>query len=68
MGGMHSLPDFLAWGDPALGSMGSMVELMVTSKRAYTKGDFPGLLPVPLSLLWAPALPHLHRRPSNTSR
>ena len=27
--------------------MGSMVELMVTSKRAYTKGDFPGLLPVP---------------------
>ena len=26
------------------GSMGSMVELMVTSKRTYVKGDLPGLL------------------------
>ena len=34
-----------------------------------SKGDLPGpLLPVPLSLWWAPADPCLHRRPSNTSR
>jgi len=33
------------------GSLGSMVELMATSKRAYAKGKLPGLLlPVPLSL------------------
>ena len=35
----------LAWGDPVLGSMGSMVGLTVNSKRVYTKGDLPGLLP-----------------------
>ena len=28
----------LSWGDPALGSMGSVVGLMATSKRAHTKG------------------------------
>ena len=28
----------LSWGDPALGSMGSMVGLTATSKRAHTKG------------------------------
>ena len=59
----------LAWGDPTLGSAGSMIGLMVTSKRAYSKGNLPGLLlPVPPSLWGAPADPHLHRRPSNTSR
>ena len=49
---MHSLPgSCLAWGDQALGSTGSMVGLMATSKRTYGKGDLPGLqLSVPLSL------------------
>ena len=42
-----------------------MVRLMETSKRAYAKGSLPGmLLPVSLSMLWAPADPCLHRRPS----
>ena len=41
-----------------------MVKLMANSKRVYAKGD----LPVPLSMRWAPATPHLHRRASNTSR
>ena len=45
-----------------------MVWLMVISKRVYTNGDFPKLLPAPPSLRWAPADPRLHRRPSNTSR
>ena len=49
---------------PSPGSTGSMVGLMVTSKRVYAKGE----LPVPPSLWWAPANPLLHRRPSNTSR
>ena len=53
-----------AWGDPALGSMGSMVGLMGNSKWIYTKGGLPGMmLPVPLSLHWAPGGPHHHRRP-----
>ena len=48
---------------------GFMVGLIATSKRAYAEGDLLGLLlPVPPSLWWAPANPHLHRRPSNTSR
>ena len=34
----------LAWGDPALGSMGSMVGIVVTSKRTYINGPLPGLL------------------------
>ena len=59
----------LAWQDPAVESMGSMGGLMVSSKRAHTKGHLPGLLlPVPLSPQRATANPHLHRRPSNTSR
>ena len=42
------------------GSLGSMVELMATSKRAYDKGKLPGLLlPAPLSLQRATANPHL---------
>ena len=50
--GFHSLPgSCLAWADQALGSTGSMVGLMATSKRTYGKGDLPGLrLSVPLSL------------------
>ena len=49
--GLSSLPvSCLAWGSPVLESTGSMVRLMVTSKRAYTKGHLPGLLlPVPPS-------------------
>ena len=38
----------LAWSNPAWGSVGSMVELIVTSKRAYDKGNISGLLlPMP---------------------
>ena len=49
--------------------MDSVVGLLVTSKRVYAKGDLPRLLlPVLPSLWWAPANPHLHRRPFNTSR
>ena len=45
--GRANLVSCLAWGNPAMGFTGS-----VTSKRAYTNGDFPGLLlPVPLSLV-----------------
>ena len=54
----------LAWGDPTLGSVGSIVRLMVNSKRVYVKGH----LPVPLFLWWAPADSHLHRRPSKINR
>ena len=40
--------------------MGSIVCLIVTSIRAYTKGDLPGLLlPAPSSLWWTFANPHL---------
>ena len=39
--GLHSIPgSCLAWGDPALGCVGSMVDLMVNSKRLYAKGTF----------------------------
>ena len=39
---MHSLPvSSLAYGYPALGSVGCMVGLMATSKRVYAKGTFP---------------------------
>ena len=67
--GLHSLPgSFLAWGDPALRSKGSMVvsmaRLMATSKRVYAKGDLPRLLlPVFPSLWWAPANPRLQGGP-----
>ena len=54
----------LAWGNPALGPRGSMRGLMANSRRVYAKGDLPG----PPSPWWAPADPHLHRRPCNTSR
>ena len=48
---------------------GSVVGLMVTPRRIYIKGDLPWLLlPALQSQWWAPANPHLHRRPSNTSR
>ena len=41
MGGVVLLPvSCLAWGDPALESVGSVVGLMVTSKRTHTKGIF----------------------------
>ena len=40
MNGLHSLPgSCLAWGNPALASVGSMVALTVNSKKVYTKGD-----------------------------
>ena len=43
--------------------MGSMVRLMVTSKRVYTIGDLPRhLLPAPPTLRWAPAHPRLHSK------
>ena len=48
--------------------LGSMVGLMATSKRAYTKGHLLGLLlPVPLFPQHTFAGPCLHRRPFNTS-
>ena len=51
MGGVECL----ASGGPALGSVGCMVGLMVTSKRSYSREQLPGLLlSVPLSLSWAP--------------
>ena len=41
-----------------------MVELIVTSMRAFIKEDCPRLLlPVSQSLWWAPADPHLNRKP-----
>ena len=59
----------LARGNPALESTGSMVGLMVTFKRAHTKGQLPGLLlTVPPPLLGATVNTHLCRRPSHTSR
>ena len=62
---LHSLLcSSLAWGNPTLGPTDSMVGLTASSKTVYTKGDHP----VFLSLWWALANPHLHRRPSNTSR
>ena len=42
---------------------------MADSRRAHAKEYFPELLlPVSLSPQWATAIPHLCRRPSNTSR
>ena len=66
--GWVALPvNCLAWGDPALGSTGTIVGLMVASKRANTKGVLPGLLLlVALLLWWAPADRCFHRRSSNT--
>ena len=58
--GLFYLPvGWLAWKDSALGSTGSMVGLLATSKRTYNKRHLPGLLlPVPLSLQLATAYPH----------
>ena len=54
----------LACGHLTLGSTASVVGLVATSKRTYTKGNLPGLLlPVPQSLC-EPLL--THRRPSNS--
>ena len=59
----------LAWGNPVLESKGSMVRLLQTSKRTYANKPFPGLLlPSPLSLKQATAIPHICRRPSDTHR
>ena len=61
--GLHSLPgSCLAWADPTLGSAGSRVN--ANCRRVYTKGDHPA----PSSLWWAPANPHLYRRPPNIRR
>ena len=65
MGGV-SLPPWKLFGlrDPAL-SMGSMVELMVTSKRAFIKEHLPRLLlPVSQSLWWAQLMHTLTGNPS----
>ena len=50
--GLPALPvGGLTWGDPVLGSTGSMLGLMATPKRAHVKGLLPELLlAVPLSL------------------
>ena len=58
----------LVWGNPALGSVSSMVGLMVTSKRAYAKGslkDSCSHAPVPMA---SHCQTTLHGRPSNTKR
>ena len=45
---------FLSWGDPALGSTDSMIELMATSKSVCAKGHLPRQLLPPLLLsLWS---------------
>ena len=62
--GCTPLGSCLAWGNPALGPRGSMIGLMANSRRVHAKGDLPG----PPSPWWAPADPHRHRRPCNTSR
>ena len=65
MGGV-ALPPWKLFGlrDPAL-SMGSMVELMVTSKRAFIKEHLPRLLlPVSQSLWWAQLTHTLTGNPS----
>ena len=50
---------------PETTQYGLLAGLMVTSMRIYTKGYLPRLLlPVPVSLSWAPAGPRVHRRPS----
>ena len=63
--GLFYLPvGWLAWKDPALGSTGSMVGLMATSKRTDNKRHLPRLLlPVPLSLQLATAYPHSRGEP-----
>ena len=71
MGGAALLPSYLfglRWPSPGE-QQGSMIGLRVNSKRFYTKGGLSGLiLSMPMSLWWASADPHLHRRPSNTSK
>ena len=59
----------LAWSDLVLESTGSLVGLMVDSKRVYTNMHLPGLLrPVPLSLYQATVNPGLCGKPLNTHR
>ena len=44
MGGLYSFPvSCLAWGDPVLESKGSMVGLMVATKRTYANGHGLGI-------------------------
>ena len=63
--GLCSLPvSCLAWWNPALGCEGSMVRLMVTSKRTYTKGQFLDCC-CQYSLQQNTADPHLQRTPSS---
>ena len=53
-GGNHDkIKPHTHWGgDPALGSVGSAIGLMLTFKRVYAKGDLLGLLlPVPIPVL-----------------
>ena len=61
-------PSLLVWPkDLALEPTDPMVPLTVASKRAHISWYFLELLlPVPLSLRWTTATPHLCRRPSNT--
>ena len=67
---LHSLLVYcLTRGDPAMGSMGSLLGLMVTSERAYIKGHFPELLlPLPPSMWQATSNPCLLKRLWITSR
>ena len=58
----------LAWG-PSPGVYGLLVGLIADSKRVYAKENLPSWgYQVPASLWQVPGNPHLHRRPSNTSR
>ena len=68
--GLCSLPvGCLAWSDPILESTGSLVGLMVNSKRVYANTHLPGRLrPVPLSLHQVTVNPGLCRKPLNTHR
>ena len=68
-GGVCAPSLFVVWPEMTQPNMGSMVGLIMTSKRTYTKGPFPGLLlPVSPSPWHATANPHHHSRPSDTSR
>ena len=68
--GLCTLPvSCLAWGDPDLGSTGSMVGIMATSKSTYAKRPLPGLMmSVPLSPWQVTANPQFHRRPYITNK
>ena len=68
--GLCSLPvGCLAWSDPILESTGSLVGLMVNSKRVYANTHLPGRLrPVPLFLQQLTADPCPCKTASNTHR